>query len=130
MQWNGHAWPFGEHVELGAGQGFRAWARGAPKLGKREEAGGCMMGGVVGNTWGAVVYPQEVRQENERGLGERGLGRGREDGGVERREKRRKRKGGGFPCPSEGSSPPGSWKRTQDRVPGGATLLPHPHPHE
>lgn len=47
----------------------------------------------------------------------------------ERKERKRKREGGDLPCPSEGSSPPGSWERTQDGFLGVGTLVPHPRPH-
>lgn len=48
------------------------WARGYLEQGEHEEAGGSIMGGVGRNTWNMIGCPQEVRQENKRGLEKKG----------------------------------------------------------
>lgn len=108
----------------------RAHRNGSWGLGQSEETGCRITGEMVRNTWDVIVYPQELRQENGRGLGENRLGRYREDGGMGgRKEGEEKKEGrGDSPCPSEGSSPPDPGRGLREDFPEWAHLCPTPTP--
>lgn len=109
----------------------RAHRNGSWGLGQSEETGRRIMGEMVRNTWDVIVYPQELRQENRRGLGENRLGRYRGDGRMgERKEGEEKKEGRvRLPLPFRGFLTTRSWKSTQRGFPGVGTLVPHTHPH-